>query len=139
MASNEEMRENVLVGRDIVSGDGLLIGHVEDVIVDRGSGQRFLRVTADGKALKGAAGKLVPISGRTVDGPVTVPFSADLIQRAPIVVVPGGHLTTSDVRRIEAHFGLDGTADEEYREMSPPGPYAGDDDEPPWDRGVQDD
>ena len=99
--------ENVQMwrGMKMIDADGDKIGTIEDILLDRQTGEPAWAAVKTG--LFGRKQTLVPIrdAEATGDGEVRVPLTKDKVKDAPRVD-PGGELTPEDERRLWEHYGL---------------------------------
>lgn len=97
-------------GCELRSTDGEKIGKVEEIYLDRETGEPEWIAVKTG--LFGSNHSFVPIEGATErDGAVTVPHGKDTVKDAPNISADG-ELSSEEESRLYAHYGRD------YRELS---------------------
>jgi sporulation protein YlmC with PRC-barrel domain len=91
-------------GKEMVDADGDKIGKVEDIFLDRHTGEPGWAAVKTG--LFGLKHTLVPIRGAelTADDRVRVPLQKDAVKDAPRID-PDGELSPEDERKLWEHYG----------------------------------
>ena len=93
------------IGADVVGDDGKKLGTLDDIYMDRASGQPEWLVVATG--LFGAKRTFVPLAGATADGDaLRVPYSKSLMKDAP-GISDDDVLSSEEEARLYAHYGRD--------------------------------
>jgi sporulation protein YlmC with PRC-barrel domain len=111
---------DTLRGATVVDREGAKVGKIEDVFLDRQTGQPAWAAVKTG--LLGHRHSLVPITDASLNanGDVEVPVSKDQVKRAPNIE-PGRELTPELERQMWEHYGLSGyedyTGDDQTREL----------------------
>jgi uncharacterized protein (TIGR02271 family) len=101
MATQQNVRE--WRGRTLVDRDGDKIGKIEDVYLDRRSGEPEWVAVKTG--LLGSNVSFVPIEGATPEGDdIRAAYEKDLVKDAPNVD-PDGELSPEEERRLYQHYG----------------------------------
>ena len=91
-------------GSTVVGNDGQKIGSVEDIYLDRESGEPEWAMVKTG--LLGPRGTFVPLAEATMQGSdITVPYGKDQVKNAPRVD-PDGELSQEQEPELYAHYGL---------------------------------
>jgi sporulation protein YlmC with PRC-barrel domain len=91
-------------GKEMVDADGHKIGKIEDVFLDRQTGEPAWAAVKTG--LFGLKHTLVPLRGAdmTDDDHVRVPLQKDVVKDAPRID-PDGELSPEDERKLWEHYG----------------------------------
>jgi len=98
------------IGADVVDNDGSSIGTLDNVYMDRSSGQPEWLLVKTG--MMGSRRSFVPIAGAGADGDnLKIQYSKSLVKDAPSVDDDDGYLPPKDEERLYRHYGR-----EDYRE-----------------------
>jgi sporulation protein YlmC with PRC-barrel domain len=94
-------------GMKMVDADGDKIGTIEDIVLDRQTGEPEWAAVKTG--LFGHKHTLVPIRGAELagDNEVRVPLQKEQVKDAPRID-PGGELSSEEERKLWEHYGLSG-------------------------------
>ena len=100
------------VGADVVDDDGDKIGSIQNIYMDRSTGQPEWLAVKTG--LFGSNSSFVPIQGAAAaDEDLRVPYSKDLVKDAPNVDEDGeGYLSPEEERQLYEHY------DQDYQEWA---------------------
>jgi uncharacterized protein (TIGR02271 family) len=92
-------------GSTVVGNDGQEIGHVEDIYLDRETGEPEWVMVKTG--LFGPRGTFVPLAEATMQGSdIAIPYGQDQVKSAP-KIDPDGELSQEQEAELYSHYGLD--------------------------------